>query len=154
MATLLKLARAHCFNTAGDQAMRRTLRVIAVVALLGIVITGYVLFNRKAESLPDAQEFPSFPNVVAVRPPTPTPPAPTESAIRHPLDVAPATESLAELGNGDAPLLEGLGHVLGQKWLTLIAPDELIHHIVVMVDQLPRQSLSASIVPLDRKSVV
>jgi hypothetical protein len=130
--------------------MRRTLGVMAVVALLGIVITGYVLFNRETESLPDAQEFPSFPTVVAVRPPTPTPPAPTESAIRHPLDAAPATESLAELGNGDALLLEVLGHVLGQRWLTLIAPDELIRHIVVTVDQLPRQSLSASIVPLKR----
>ena len=130
--------------------MRRTLRIMAVLAFLGIAITGYVLFNRETESRPDAQEFPSFPTVVPVRPPAPIPPAPTESAIHHPLDAVPATESLAELGDGDAPLLEALGHVLDQKWLALIAPDGLIHHIVVTVDQLPRQSLSASIVPLKR----
>jgi hypothetical protein len=130
--------------------MRRTLRIMAVFAFLGIVITGYVLFIRKAESLPDAQEFPSFPTVVPVRPPTAIPRAPTESAIHHPLDAAPAMESLTELGDGDAPLLEALGHVLDQNWLALIAPDELIRHIVVTVDQLPRQSLSASTVPLKR----
>src|ERR1035437_366312 len=71
-------------------------------------------------------------------------------ARHYPLDTAPATESLAELGNGDAPLLETLGNVLGQKWLALIVPDELIRHIVITVGQLPRQSLPASVVSLKR----
>ena len=131
--------------------MRRTLWVIVAIALFGFVIAGYVLLNQKAESLPEAQEYLSFPTVVAVRPPTPAPPsAPTDPAIHYPLDTAPATESLAELGNGDAPLLEALGNVLGQKWLALIVPDELIRHIVITVDQLPRQSLPASVVSLKR----
>ena len=57
------------------------------------------------------------------------------------MEAAPSEEPLPELGKSDAPFRKALGEALGSKWLTLVLSEELIHHIVVTVDNLPRKHL-------------
>jgi len=66
------------------------------------------------------------------------------------MEAAPSEEPLPELGKSDAPFRKALGEALGSKWLALVLSEELIHHIVVTVDNLPRKHLPADVVPLKR----
>ncbi|GHU32206.1 hypothetical protein AGMMS50256_21930 [Betaproteobacteria bacterium] len=62
----------------------------------------------------------------------------------------PSDEPLPEFGESDVPFHKTLGETIGNAGLALFLSDELIYHIVVTVDNLPRKYLPASIVPLKR----
>ncbi|MFB0937160.1 MAG: DUF3014 domain-containing protein [Propionivibrio sp.] len=76
--------------------------------------------------------------------------APEPPAILHPIEATPSEEPLPELGKSDAPFRKALGEVIGKKGLALVLSDELIHHLVVTIDNLPRKHLAADVVPLKR----
>ncbi len=127
----------------------------AIAALVVVIsaLAGYFFLLSPGEE-------PPLPTV-AIAPPPPTaptappPPAPTQAtpeppAILHPIEAAPSEEPLPELGNSDAPFRKALGEVLGKRGLALVLSEELIHHIVVTVDNLPRKHLAADVVPLKR----
>jgi hypothetical protein len=68
--------------------------------------------------------------------------------ILYPIEPASSDEPLPEPEYSDKPFREALGNVLGRRGLSLVLSDELIYHIVVTIDNLPRTYLPASIVPL------
>jgi hypothetical protein len=85
----------------------------------------------------------------------PSPPAePEEPPALHPIEPLPSDKPLPELGKSDAPFHKALGEAIGNKGLPLVLSEELIYHIVVTVDNLPRKQLPNSIVPLMRASGV
>ena len=126
---------------------------IAALIVAISVLAGYFFL------LPTGEEPPPPTVAIAPLPPTkpaapapavPTPATPEAPAILHPIEAAPSEEPLPELGKSDAPFRKALGEVLGKKGLALVLAEELIYHIVVTVDNLPRKHLAADVVPLKR----
>lgn len=131
----------------GDETMQRKVWAVALI-LLGVVLAGYFFLMRQAEVPPP----PPPPQEVAAAPvEAPPPPAvPTEPVILNPVEPPPEAEPLPELGDSDAVILKALGDLLGKKAMGLLLTDEVIHNLVVTIDNLPRKHLPASIVPLKR----
>ena len=129
---------------------------IAALVVLVSAAVGYFFLRPATEEPPAVAALPLPPPVPAptapTQPPTPepTPAAPEPPAILHPMEAAPSEEPLPELGKSDAPFRKALGEALGSKRLALVLSEELIHHIVVTVDNLPRKHLPADVVPLKR----
>jgi len=128
--------------------MPRKIGVFVAIALLGAVLGGYFLLQRDAEPPAPTPVF-TAPVPVARKPPEAVAPV-AEPVIAHPLEAEPTTEALLEPTKADVALVKALAKVLGKKLLALVVPDELIRRIVVTVDNLPRQHLPASLVPLKR----
>ena len=130
-----------------------------IVVLLGGIAAYFLFFNPDdrpstltAAISPPPAATPAAPESTPLPPPKPItpPPAPEPPAILHPIEPAPPETPLPDLGQSDAPFRKALGEILGRKGLALVLSEELIHHIVVTVDNLPRKHLPASIVPLKR----
>jgi hypothetical protein len=139
---------------------RKSWRLAAlIVVLLGGVAAYFLFFNPAdrpstvtAAISPPPAETPAAPESTPLPPPTPItpPPVPEPPAILHPIEPAPPVTPLPDLGQSAAPFRKILGEILGRKGLALMLSEELIHHIVVTVDNLPRKHLPAAIVPLKR----
>ena len=123
-----------------------------IAVLLGGIATYFLLLNPADRPLPVTATIPSIPAPAAPEPaPLPAPPPqPEPPATLHPIEATPAETPLPELGQSDAPFRKALGEVLGKKGLALMLSEEIIHHIVVTIDNLPRKHLPASVVPLKR----
>ena len=130
--------------------MRKGPGVLLAIALLGAAgLGGYLLLQRNAEPPLQAPVF-TAPVPVAPKPPVEAPPV-AEPVIAHPLATEePTTEALLEPKKADIALIKALAKVLSKKFMALIVPDELIRRIVATVDNLPRQNLPASLVPIKR----
>ena len=130
--------------------------VIAALVVGVSALAGYFFLLPAREELPPPTVAVTPPPPTAPAPPTapvpppPTPATPEPPAILHPIEAAPSEEPLPELGKSDAPFRKALSDVLGKKALALVLSEELIHHIVVTVDNLPRKHLAADVVPLKR----
>ena len=125
---------------------------IVVLIILVSAVAGYFLLapNDKPPPITAAITEPPPVAPTPAPPALPTPPAPAPAAILHPIEAEPSKEPLPELGQSDSPFRKALGEVLGKKGLALVLSEELIHHIVVTVDNLPRTHLAADVVPLKR----
>lgn len=126
---------------------KKTWAALAVILAAG---AAYLLWPPVPTPPPAAPPIAAVPTVVAEAPPTQTSPVPPEAAIRHPLETTAATETPPAPGSADAALLDALRQILDKGWLALIVPERLIQHLVATVDNLPRQYLPASVVPLKR----
>jgi hypothetical protein len=113
----------------------------AVVALT--LIGGFAAYLNLH---PDV-EPPSAPLPQVEAPPPLAPMAP-EPAIRHPLTIAPETTPLPSLNDSDAPFLKAVGELLGKRWMAVFLDYDVIHRLVVTIDNLPRRQMSSSNVPL------
>lgn len=133
--------------------MRRKIGVMLAIALLGAALGGYLLLQRNADRAleTETREF-TAPVPVAPKRAAAVPAAapPVEPAIAHPLAEEPKAPALPGLEHADVALFKALGKVLGKKLLALVVPEQLIRHIVITVDSLPRQHLPAAVVPLKR----
>ncbi len=110
--------------------------VIGVAAAVVVVATGtwYYLQNRHA-ALPTAP--------TAAQTPLPAEP-PAEPAIQHPLpgQDSPAMVPLPALADSDAALSDALTSVLGASAMKdYLLPESIIRHLVVTIDNLPRQKV-------------
>jgi hypothetical protein len=105
--------------------------VAAVVVLAGAGIAYYFhVHNAPAARLPA---------------PAPAPPAaPAEPAIEHPVPSSASSAPLPALGDSDPALRDALGPVLGKDALQYLVPESIVRHLVVTVDNLPRQKVSAA----------
>ncbi len=116
--------------------MNRIFGWALVVAILGAGATAYYYWQQKM-----AQRVP---------PPSSTqaPPAPSEPAIRHPVEAVPA-QPLPALSDSDAAMSDALADLIGKKSLTeLFHPDRLIRRIVATVDNLPRKKAPLLVMPV------
>ena len=133
--------------------MKKSVWVIVALVLLGIGIAAYFQFKHKAEPLPVAQPVSVPPLPAPVPPPLPAAlPTPAEAVIVHPLVSEPAATALPTLDGSDAAINKAVLGVLGKQWKALLLPETLIYKFVATVDNLPRASLPAKIVPLTRVS--
>ncbi|MGO9513899.1 MAG: DUF3014 domain-containing protein [Steroidobacteraceae bacterium] len=115
--------------------------VVAAVVIAAALGVGYYLHSRGRQA----------PHTPAAAQPAP-PAAPQEPAIEHP--VPPATgESqgpLPALGESDPAIKDALSEVVGSDAVAqYLVPDNIIRHIVVTVDNLPRQK-----VPVEKRPTV
>jgi hypothetical protein len=83
-------------------------------------------------------------------PPPSSPAAPEPPPILHPIEPVLLDQPLPELESSDTPFQAALGEIIGIKGLPLILSEELIHRLVVTIDNLPRKYLPARVVPLRR----
>jgi hypothetical protein len=118
-----------------DSFWRRTILYSAIAA--AVVIGGGALYYY---NFMKPKPVAAPPPPVAEAPPAPAAPAEPE---HHPLPPAPDTKPLPSLNESDAPLAEELGNVLGKKAIEqLLVPEQLVRHIVVTVDNLPRTKVA------------
>ncbi|HME38324.1 MAG TPA: DUF3014 domain-containing protein [Steroidobacteraceae bacterium] len=119
--------------------------MLGVAAAVLVVAGGswYYLQSRQAAA-------PSAPAAVQ----TPLPPEPSEeSATQHPLPAAPGNSAsqapLPALADSDAALRDALGQLAGAAAVKdYLRPDSIVRHLVVTVDNLPRQKVSAEKRPI------
>jgi hypothetical protein len=86
-----------------------------------------------------------------VQPAVPAPAASVEPAIRHPIPVGETTAEPAppELADSDGPMRDTLAGVFGAKALEqFLVPQNIIRHIVVTVDNLPRKKVAVELRPI------
>ena len=123
-----------------------------IVALLGGIAAYFLFFNPadRPSAVTAAISPPPATTPAVPQPITPPPPEPEPPAILHPIEAIPPETPLPGLGQSDAPFRKALGEILGKKGLALVLSEEIIHHLVATVDNLPRKHLPASIVPLKR----
>jgi hypothetical protein len=76
----------------------------------------------------------------------PPPAAPSESAIEHPVppSTSAATGPLPALNASDPAMQDALGGAIGAGAMQYLVPDNIIRHIVVTIDNLPRQKVPAA----------
>ena len=109
--------------------------IIGVAVAVVVLAAGswYYLQNR----------HPAMPSAPATSPLPPPPAEPAEPAIQHPLPegqaAAPAAP-LPALADSDAAISDALGQLVGASAVKdFLLPESIIRHIVVTVDNLPRQ---------------
>lgn len=111
--------------------------LVAIVVLGGALATYYYWQQTPPE--PDAVEATALP-------PTSAPPKPI---VRQVVKVPEAKLPLPPLGESDNFLLDALASLMGKESLTKIFHvEQLIHNIVVTIDNLPSQSLPVNTMPV------
>jgi len=118
-------------------ARRRLAWLIGAVAAMLALIGGWYWYSTRG-SAPE---------------PAPTPvanaPAPAEPAIQHPLPAGSEAAALPALNDSDALVHDSLAGVLGRESVEqLLVPQNLVRHIVVTVDNLPRKKVAVELRPL------
>src|SRR5688572_19608232 len=120
-----------------DERRNRWTFVIPVIVVAGLA--GALYYGRKA------------------RAPQPEPPAQTAAApsaapvpkVDNVLDPSPDPEApLPNLQNSDPSLLEAITQLFGDKLDAFIVPTDVVRHIVVTIDNLPRRKAAVNLWPL------
>ena len=83
-------------------------------------------------------------NAQPARLPAGGPPAPAEPSIEHPVPNAQSTASapLPALNDSDPAIRDALTTALGKGAMQYLVPESLVRHIVVTIDNLPRQKVA------------
>jgi Protein of unknown function (DUF3014) len=109
--------------------------VIGVAAVVLVVGIGIAYYFHGRSTLPASEPAP-----------VPAPPAAgSEPAIEHPLPVA-ATPSAAlpALNDSDSAMKEGISSLIGANAMQYVVPEDIVRHVVVTIDNLPRQKAPAA----------
>jgi hypothetical protein len=111
--------------------------VIAVV-ILGGALAAYYYWEQ-------AQPEPKAVEVTALPPPI----APPKPVLRQVVKVPEAQSPLPQLGESDSFMLEALASLIGKESVVKIfRVEQIIHNIVVTIDNLPNQSLPVNTMPV------
>jgi hypothetical protein len=75
---------------------------------------------------------------------------PAEPAIQHPVpgSAAGVASPLPPLNDSDGTMKEALGALLGANAMQYLVPEDIVRHMVVTVDNLPRQKLAVAKRPI------
>jgi hypothetical protein len=127
--------------------MQKRVAWILSVALVGAAGSGYYLWQRSA-----LREAPAARAEIPVDRPLASEPR-AQPAIRHPIETAPRAEGagspLPSLDASDAELRDALARLIGRAaagdWLR---PEDIVRHIVVTVDNLPRKAYAQRLSPM------
>ena len=111
--------------------------VIAAVILGGALAAYY--YWQQTQPEPDAVE------VTALPPPI----APPKPVVRQVVKVPEAQSPLPQLGESDSFMLEALASLIGKESvMKIFRVEQIIHNIVVTIDNLPNQSLPVNATPI------
>lgn len=114
--------------------------VVVIAAVLVAVFAGaaYLLHKRAAQPVP-----------VAAGPPPPD--AAQEPPIEHPAPPpsgAPSSVPLPPLGESDAAIKDALAAAVGGEGMQYLVPESIVRHVVVTIDNIPRQKLPVAKRPI------
>lgn len=116
------------------------MRAIAIVIALALIVGAAGLYLWKQPSAP-----PPIPASVPAAKPLPQAQPP-----KHPVDAAAAEPALPPLKESDATALAALQSLVGEKAAAFfVRPENLVRHIVVMVDNLPRKTYPSQMSPVN-----
>jgi hypothetical protein len=110
--------------------------VIGVAAAVLVVGIGIAYYFHSGSNLPPSE-------------PIPVPPPPAaggEPAIEHPVPGPASAQSLPlpALNDSDPAVKEGLVSLIGANAMQYVVPEDLVRHVVVTLDNLPRQKAPAA----------
>ena len=115
----------------------KTFIVVAVVILGGALAAYY--YWQQTQPEPEAVE------VTALPPPI----APPKPVVRQVVKIPEAQSPLPQLGGSDSFMLEALASLMGKESLMKIfRVEQIIHNIVVTIDNLPGQGLPVNAMPI------
>src|SRR5438445_5058007 len=133
------------WNTESDADESFRKKVIwgsAAVVVLGLL--GAVYYYKYHGAVP--------PPPVKTEPPpavTPAPQAATEPAIRNPVPIPADTKPLPPLNESDPDVRESLVGAFGPKSISqFLVPQNVVRHIVVTADNLPRKKVAIELRPI------
>jgi hypothetical protein len=109
---------------------------IPVVVVAGL---GAALYFGKQQKEQPVAASPS-----AAAPAAPANPAP----VNHPITPTPSDKPLPTLADSDVPVQESLAEVFGRSLENFLIPKQIVRHIVVTVDNLPRRKTAVPMWPL------
>jgi hypothetical protein len=116
---------------------KKVLFAIATVILLGAAYATYTFWQNSHPA----------PEIVQSKNTPPPPPAPVASQA---VEIPPALPPLPPLAKSDNFVLDALANVLGNESLMkLFHADQIIHNIVVTVDNLPQQRVPVKSLPFN-----
>src|ERR1700691_483938 len=120
-------------NNGGWTVNKPVIGVAAVVLVVGIGIAYY--FHGRS-NLPASEPVP-------VPPP---PAASNEPAIEHPVPDSAARQStpLPALNDSDSAMKEAISSLIGANAVQYVVPEDIVRHVVVTIDNLPRQKAPAA----------
>jgi Protein of unknown function (DUF3014) len=133
------------WNTESDaeEAFRR--KVIwgsAAIVVLGVA--GAVFYYRYHAAVPAPP-----PQVEPAHPAPPPPETATEPAIRNPVPAASDNKPLPALNDSDPEVRESLTGLLGARSVSqFLVPENIVRHVVVTVDNLPRKKVAVDLRPV------
>jgi hypothetical protein len=112
---------------------------VVVLGLLGAVY--YYKYHGAASAPPVKTEAPPAP--------APPPQAATEPAIRNPVPVPADIKPLPPLNDSDPDVRGSLAGVFGARSISqFLVPENIVRHIVVTVDNLPRKKVAIELRPV------
>ena len=133
------------WNTESDaeEAFRR--KVIwgsAAIVVLGVA--GAVFYYRYHAAVPAPP-----PQVEPAHPAPPPPETATEPAIRNPVPTASDNKPLPALNDSDPEVRDSLTGLLGARSVSqFLVPENIVRHVVVTVDNLPRKKVAVDLRPV------
>lgn len=109
---------------------------IPIVVVAGLAVALY--YGRKHKEAPVVSEQVQTEPVATV----------ADEPANHPIEPSATLEPLPELGASDGPLQGSLAEVFGRQLEQFLVPKDVIRHIVVTVDNLPRKKTAVQMWPL------
>jgi hypothetical protein len=133
------------WNTESDADESFRKKVIwgsAAIVVLGLV--GAVYYYKYHSAVPEVPVPTQAP-----QPPAEAPQAATEPAVKNPIPETTDTKPLPPLKESDRDVRQSLVDVFGAKAVTqFLVPENVVRHIVVTVDNLPRKKVAVELRPI------
>ena len=113
--------------------------MVAAVVILGGALAAYYYWQQQTQPEPEAVQVPALPPPIA----------PPKPEVRQVVKVPETKSPLPPLGESDSFMLEALAGLMGKEsLLKIFRVEQLIHNIVVTIDNLPNQSLPVNTMPV------
>lgn len=118
-----------------DEQKKYLLYAIPVVVVVALGVALY--YGKRHEEVPQ-------PTAVQL----PVEPAPATAPEHHPIEAPPSQEPLPSLADSDPSLLQALQQVFGGDLDRYLVPKDIVRHIVVTIDNLPRKKTAVQLWPV------
>jgi hypothetical protein len=122
-----------------DRARDKTAWLIGIVVAAGVLAGGWYWYHSRQPAAPAA----------VARTMAPQPAAPSQPQISNPIPGEAGAAALPALNDSDQVVQDSLAGVLGRASVAqLLVPQNVVRHIVVTVDNLPRRKVAAELRPV------
>jgi hypothetical protein len=123
-----------------DPTRRRVVWLIGIIVAAAVAAGGWYWYARQQHGAAQVAPVPA---------PVPQPAANTEPQISHPLPAEGAPAALPALNDSDQVVHDSLAGVFGRNPVEqFLVPQNIVRHIVVTVDNLPRHKVAVELRPV------